>query len=195
MVLRGHLGDRNAPALRRSLFQHQPRGRAAQTHRLDEVADAARAVGVLVAVFHLVAFRLPDADFRPVGIELVGNDHRQGRARRTRAHFGTRRDDVDDPARLDLHEHFRIAHGLVRHRLGAGRIERRGGERGILRGEHEAAACREAFQHAAPAHVGDHGDFVGAMNGHVTLPSRRRGRPHGCAGSSRSGRDFRTSHR
>ena len=195
VVLRHAFGRVDAPPLRRRLLQHRPGGRAAQAHRLDEMPDTARAIGVLVAVFHLVAFRLPDADFGPVGVELVGNDHRQGRARRTRAHLGTRRDDRHGAVRRDRHEYLRVAHGLVRHRLGAGRIERRRSERGVLRGEHEAAARGEALQQAAPAHIGDHWRIARVMIIHVTLPSRRRARPHECADSSRSGRDCRTSHR
>src|SRR6516164_9906123 len=55
VVLRLNLGDSYSPALCRGGFQHLPHGGAALTHRLDEVAHTARAVGVLVAVFFFVA--------------------------------------------------------------------------------------------------------------------------------------------
>ena len=85
----------DAPALGRGLLQHRARGGAALPHRLDEMPDAARAVGVLVAVFRLVAGRLLDADLGPVGFEFVGDDHRQRGARGAGAHLGAGRHDRD----------------------------------------------------------------------------------------------------
>ena len=79
VVAASHLGRIDAPALGGGPLQHHARGGAAFAHRLHEVPRAARAVGVLVAVFLLVAGRLDDADARPVGLELVGDDHAAGR--------------------------------------------------------------------------------------------------------------------
>ena len=58
VVLRLHRRRVDAPARRRRLLQHLPHGGAALAHRLQEVADAARSVGVLVAVSRFVAGRL-----------------------------------------------------------------------------------------------------------------------------------------
>ena len=73
------------------------------------MTDAARTVGILVAVLLLVAGRLDDLDLGPVGFHLVRYYHRQAGAR-AGAHFGTVRDD---------------GHGAVRvgDRLGAVRID------------------------------------------------------------------------
>src|ERR1700747_1714693 len=60
VVERLNLRDTDAPALRCGGFQHLPHGRAALAHRLDAVTQAARAVGVLIAIFLLVARRLRD---------------------------------------------------------------------------------------------------------------------------------------
>ena len=192
MVLGRAFGFRHAPFLGRRLLQHRPHRGAAQAHRLDEVPGRPRAVGVLVAVFHLVARRLLDADLRPVRVELIGDHHRQRGARCARSHLGAGRDDCHDAVGRDRDEHMRVADRLVGHRLGAGWIRRRRGDRGKLRCDDEAAGCRDALDHAAPADIEDDGCFVCAMNGHVTLPSRRRERPLRCAGSSRSGRGFPT---
>ena len=63
MVERLHFGDGNPPARGRGLLQHGPRGGAAAAHRLEEMAHAARAVGVLVAEARFVA-RAPGARAR-----------------------------------------------------------------------------------------------------------------------------------
>ena len=63
-----------------------------------------------------------------------------------------------------------------------------------LRRKHEHRR-RHALEHAATADIGYDRVSCGYDEGHVTLPSRRRGRPRECAGSSRSGRDCRTSRR
>jgi hypothetical protein len=150
------LGFRDPPLLGGGLLQHQAHRGAAQAHRLDEVARRARAVGVLVAVFDFITLRLPDADLGPVSVELVGDHHRQRGAGCARAHLRARRNDRHDPIRRDRDEDVRIADRLVRHRLGAGRVERRRGERRETRGEHETAG-REACQHSAPADINNDG--------------------------------------
>ena len=108
LVVLGLHGRRiDAPTRRRRLLQHLPHGGAALAHRLQEVADAARSVGVLVAVSRFVARRLQDFDARPVGLHLVGHDHRQAGAR-PRTHLGAVGDDRHLPRRIDRHEHMRI---------------------------------------------------------------------------------------
>ena len=115
----------DAPALGGGLLQHLPHRGAALAHRLDEVAHAARAVGVLVAVFLLVARRLHDAHARPVGLHLVGDDHRQAGAH-AGAHLGAVRDDGHDAVGSIDDEDVRVVDRAARHLAGAGGI---GGQR------------------------------------------------------------------
>ena len=72
------LRRRNAPGLRRGVHEHAPCRGAHPSHRLEEVADAVGAVGVLAAVA-LVSRGLDDAHAVEVGVHLVGHDHRQRR--------------------------------------------------------------------------------------------------------------------
>jgi hypothetical protein len=100
VILRFDVGDRNAPALGGSRFQHHARRSAALTHRFDEVTGRAGAVGVLVAVFGLVARRLHDLHSRPISFQLVGDDQRHAGANAL-AHFGAMADDGHGPVRRD----------------------------------------------------------------------------------------------
>ena len=70
------LGDRHLPLGRGGLDEHDARRCAGLTEGVEEVADGLRSVGVLVAIPR-VADALFDLDARPVGIELVGGDHRE----------------------------------------------------------------------------------------------------------------------
>ena len=70
VVLGAHFVERNAPLGRRGLPQHQPCRCACIPQTVVVHQDAARAVGVLVAVLG-VARRLGELDAAPVGIELV----------------------------------------------------------------------------------------------------------------------------
>ena len=76
VVLRLHLAHGHFPLVGRRRLEHGAGGRAAPTHRVEEVPGAARAIGVLVAVALLVARRLDDLHALPVGLQLVGDDHR-----------------------------------------------------------------------------------------------------------------------
>jgi hypothetical protein len=165
VVLRLDFANRDTPPLRRDGFQHMPHCRAAFAHRLDKMAHAARAVGVLVAVFLLVARRLHDLYARPVGLELVGDYHRQAGAR-AGAHLGAVRDDRHKTARIDRDEYTRVADDAARHLGGTGGV---GGEDGAGRdefgGDDEPAGGEQSLQEAAAAHILD-----GGMDGcHVTL--------------------------
>ena len=194
--LRLHLGNGHLPLGGRRLLQHRPRRGAALAHRLDPVAHAARAVGVLVAVGALVAWRLHHAHARPVRLKLVGEHHGKRGAGGPVAHLGARGDDADGTVAADGDEHLGIVHRAVRHRGGAGRIVR---ERALhhreLGGEDKTSGGRHALEQAAPADVADLDFRVGVEFGHVTPPLKRHGRPRarprGCADSSRSGRDCR----
>ena len=88
--------------------------RADLAHRLDVVAHAARAVGVLVAVLRLIARRLDDLHARPVGLHLVGDHHRQA-GPRAGAHLGAVGDDRDRAVGGDRDEDMRVGDDAVRH--------------------------------------------------------------------------------
>ncbi len=118
VVKRSHFGDGDPPARGRGLLQHGPRGGAAAAHRFEEVAHAARAVGVLVAESGLIPRRLPDLHVVPVGFQLVGNHHRQAGAHAL-AHFLAVAGDRDRAVFCDRDEDERTVHPAVRHRIGA----------------------------------------------------------------------------
>ena len=164
MVLRLNLGDTDAPALCGGGFQHLPHGGATFAHRLDAVTQAARAVGVLIAVFLFVARRLHDAHARPIGLQLVGNDHRQAGAR-AGAHLRADSDDGHGPVGRDRNKDVGIRPEAVRHLVRAGGVSQRGARRQEFSGDHETACGDDPFQEAAAADILD-GDVDGV---HVTL--------------------------
>ncbi len=174
VVVRRDLADRHVPAFGGGGLEHLPAGGAALAHRLQEMTQAARSVGILVAVFRLVAGRLHDADMRPVGVELLGDDQRQ-RGARAGPHLRAMRDDGDLPARVDRDEHLRVEDGAAGHIAGTGLV----GERRIGRqqpcGEHEPAGRGDALEEAAAADVFDDADGRLARDHmcHVTPPSLR----------------------
>ena len=122
----------------------------------------ARTVGVLVPVALLVALRLHDAHAVPVGLELVGNDHRHAGANAL-PHLGAVADDADDAVLADGDEHERIVDPAMRHAvcavlrriLGAGHHGREAD------GEHQSAERGGLLQEATPAHIGNHELAVG----------------------------------
>ena len=165
VVLGAHVGIRYAPGQGRRMLQHLPGGCAAKAHRLHEVTDAARTIGVLVAVFGLVAGGLDDLDLGPVGFHFVGHDHRQAGAR-AGAHFGAVGDDGDGAARVDRDVDVRIPHHAARHAAGAGVVEAFLGHRGAgqeLRGHDETTTSDHALEQVAAADVLD--DCLGAVAG------------------------------
>ena len=106
-----------------------------------KMAGRTGAVGVLIAVFHLVPGRLCDLDPRPIRLHFVGDDQRHPGAHAL-SHFGAMADDGDGSVGRNRNECERIVHGAVRHAVGAplGSI---GGQRRTRRQyvhrEHEAA--------------------------------------------------------
>jgi hypothetical protein len=164
------LRDGNAPAPGGGGLKDVARPGADLPHRLDEVAHAAGAVGVLVAVGLLVARRLHDLHPRPVGLKLVGDDQRQGGAGGAGAHLGAVRDDVDGTVLLDRHEDMRVGHDAMGHGAGAGRIRMRGANGRQLSGEDEGRGTGGALEQAAAADVGDGHVLLIALTGHVHAP-------------------------
>src|SRR3954452_21552030 len=94
---------------RRRLFEQLPRYRAGLAQRLIELPHAARAVGVLVAVFY-IGVRLNDLDPVPVGFEFVGQHHRQT-CLDAGAHLGAVGDDRHQPGFIDADIHIRCEPG------------------------------------------------------------------------------------
>src|ERR1700716_4202826 len=82
----------DAPALGRGRFKHHARRRSALAHRTQEVARAARPVSVLITISQLITRSLRDLDARPVGIELIGHNHRVA-SPHALAHFGAMAED------------------------------------------------------------------------------------------------------
>ncbi len=109
--------DRDAPALRRRREQQLAGGGSDLAHRLEEVADAVGAVGVLVAVA-LVGQGLDHAHAVEVGVHLVGHDHGQ-RGPDALAHLGAVGHDLHLPRSLERHEQVETE------RLGVGGRRRR----------------------------------------------------------------------
>jgi hypothetical protein len=99
------------PALRGGGDQHVPRGRAGAPELVHELADARRAVGVLVAVLR-VADGLADDDAVERRAELGGDQHRQ-RAAHALAHLGAVAHDRGRAVGRDVDEHVRREAGGV----------------------------------------------------------------------------------
>ena len=93
---------------------------------------------------------------RPVGFELVGDDHRQAGAD-AGAHLGAMGDDGHDPVGRDRDEDVRVDDRAVRHRAGAGGVGGQGLPRHHGRRDHEAAGDADALQDAAADDVLDLG--------------------------------------
>ncbi len=153
IVLRRQLRGRDLPAVGGLGFQHLPRGGADAAQRREMLAHAARAVGVLAAVAVLVAERLLDLHARPVGLELVGDDHGEAGAhalthlgaiaqQRHRAVIG----DGEEDARIVLEP---ARHGIAAIFLGGLRMQR-----GRQSGREHERAGGEPEQHGAPADIG-----------------------------------------
>ena len=78
--LRAAARRRDAPSSRGGGDQHRARGGARLAHRRELAPHRAAAAGLQPAELP-VGPGLLDAHARPVGLQLVGHDHRQGRAR------------------------------------------------------------------------------------------------------------------
>ena len=169
VVLRPAVRIGHAPGQRRRMLQHLPCCSAACAHGLDEVADAARSVRVLVAVLLLVAGRLDDLDARPIGFHFVRDHHGQAGAR-ARSHFGAMGHDRDSPVRGDGDEHVRIIDRPARHAVRAGLVcvdraaVRQCRARQELRCDDQPAGCNDALEQVAAADVFDDG-LMGEFDG------------------------------
>ena len=152
VVHRLDLGRRNAPPFGGRGFEHGARRRADLAHRDQIVPRAARSVGILIAIFDLVAVRLRHLHARPVGLHFLGHDQRQA-GPYAGSHFGTVRHDRHGAVRGDSHEDARIDHGAVRHFAGAGLIRRERLTRHDRCSQHQSACDAEAFENAAARNV------------------------------------------
>jgi len=146
VIARRDLCQRYAPLRRRGLLEHRPRRRSAATHRLEKVTHTARAIGVLVAEACFIALRLPHEHAAEVGLELIGDHHRQAGTHalpHLLAMAGYRHSAIGG----DRDKHQRVIHPTVRHpvravlRLIAGKSEPRKADR-----EDQADGGRHAQQ-------------------------------------------------
>src|SRR5258707_12928947 len=87
----------NPPPGRSGSNQHLPSTTASLAQRLEELTYAARTIGILIAILR-IALRLHHLDRAPIGVELVGEDHRKARPD-AGAHLGAMRDQDDPPGR------------------------------------------------------------------------------------------------
>ena len=149
------LGGVHAPFGRGGLLEHDARGRTRAPHRHEEVPQAARAVGVLVAVDLLEPRRLGDAHLLPFGAELVGHDHGD-RGPHPLAHFGAVDGHGDAAVLGDRDEDVGVVAPAVGHRVAAELLHL------VLRATRTGQAHREderrgprAAQEAAAADVDD----------------------------------------
>ena len=157
--------------LGRCLLQHGPGRGPGTAHRAEEMAQAARTVGVLVAIARLVAGGLGHADHVPVCLQLVRHDHRDGGAHAL-PHLGTVDAHGDDTVLGDRHEDVRIVTPAVGHRVGA---ELDGSvlcaaRAGQSDGKNQAAGPH-AQQQGPAADIGDAGGFGNAVRHHSVLAS------------------------
>ncbi len=156
VVLRLYLAHGNLPLRGGRRLQHGAGGGAAAPHRVEEVAGAARAVGVLVPVALLVPRSLHDPHALPVGLELVGDDHRHPRPHAL-SHLGAVADDGYGAVVRDGDEGKGVVDPAVGHAVRAvlGRIVRARDAR-VSHRQHQPAQGGHALEESAPAHVGDH---------------------------------------
>ena len=155
VVNRLHLVHRHAPRGGRRLHEHLARSGAGAAHRSEEVAHAARAIGVLVAEARLVGVGLLHSHALPVGLELIGEHHRQTGAYAL-PHFLAVADDRHGAIGRDVDEDERVVDPAVRHRIGA--VFRRRGCRRRFRSaadDKEQTGRAHRAKKAAAAHVGD----------------------------------------
>jgi hypothetical protein len=132
---------------------------------LDVVTQAARPVGILIAVFLLVARRLHNAYARPIGAQLVGDDHRQAGAR-AGAHLRANSDDGHDPVGRYRNEKVRVGPDAMRHLIGASGVSGGGNApRHEFGSDHETARGENSLQKASTADILD----VGVDRAHVRL--------------------------
>src|ERR1700731_4728712 len=105
------LTGRYSPMLRSGPNEHEGGSSAGQAHNIKKASDGMRTVGVLIAVSR-VTDRLIDFYALPVGIQFVGQDHRQGGSN-DGSHFRAMSDNPDSSVRLDTDEHIGMKRGII----------------------------------------------------------------------------------
>ncbi len=116
--LRVAFADRHFPLRSGGLFKHRTGCRATTPHRLIPMAHAARTVGVLVAETHFITRRLLHFDVRPIGLQLISDNHGQTGAHAL-AHFRTVAHNGDGAVGGDADVDLRIINPAVGHAIGA----------------------------------------------------------------------------
>jgi hypothetical protein len=152
VVERLHFRHGNLPLRSRGLLQHGACRGATAAHRLVEVAHAARAVGVLVAVARFVALRLAHAHAFPIGFELVGDHHRQAGAHAL-SHLLAVAGDRHRAVFSDGDEGQRVVHPAVRHRIGAVFRRAASARARVAAHDEDQAGCAHRAEKGSPADV------------------------------------------
>ena len=171
VVLGLDLGDRHAPAGGRFLLEHHAGRRGDAAKRLEMMAHAARAVGVLVAEARLVALRLQDLYATQIRFQLVGHHHGPAGADAL-AHLGADAQEIDRPVIGDGEEELRIVLHSAGHAVAAKFLLLRLSRRGKADREHEGSRSESEENRAAR----DVRDFCGVGHGHAlpyALPEAR----------------------
>ena len=167
-----HLTNRHAPLIGGRLLQHLPGRRCGSAHGLVPVAHAAGTVGVLVAVFAVIAFSLFDSHLVPVCTQLVGTNHHQA-GPDALTHFGAVVHNGNQAISVDMDEHVRVVHPSAGHGSGTELSLFIASQGHIPTGcKHQGRATRQAHQEAPAADVGDHQVVIGA-HASPSLPEAR----------------------
>ncbi|MNO87264.1 hypothetical protein D3C76_786830 [compost metagenome] len=162
MQLRMTLADRHFPLVGSGLLQHGPRGGPTAAHRLVPVAHAARTVGILIAVTHLVARRLLHLDPRPIGFQFIGHHSPQTRPDPL-AHFRTVTDHRHRAISGNAYVDFGVVDPAVGHAVGTELFLRLFGKRVLpapARGDHQRTGGAHALEETTPTEVAQ-GEIIG----------------------------------
>jgi len=154
--------DRDFPLVGRRLLQQGPRSGTATTHRFVPMAHAARAVGVLIAEAHFIARSLLDLDPRPVGFQLISDDHGQA-GTHALAHFRTVAHHRHRAVRRDADVDLRIVDPAVGHAVGTELFLFVGGECVLpapTGGNHQGTGGTDTLEKATAAEVAQ-GKIIG----------------------------------
>lgn len=169
MLARRDLADGDAPAGRRGGLEHAAHRRADPPQRVEALPQAARAVGVLVAVARVIAVGLDDLHPRPVGLHLVGDHHRHAGAYAL-AHLGAMAHDAHGAVGRQHHEGQGIVDQASGHGVAAVLLVLRGREDVAAAGHADGQAARAEPLEQLAARQGRGGHARGAVH-HLAPPA------------------------
>src|SRR5205807_3578957 len=111
MKIRLTLADGDSPLLGRGPNKHKPGCSAGQAHHVKKASHGMRTVRVLIAISR-VTDRLINFHALPVGVQFVGQDHRQSCANYG-SHFRAMSDNPDSSVRLDTYKYIGMQCGII----------------------------------------------------------------------------------